>query len=546
MAFREVAVVEVREVLRAWLSGAGLRKVAERAGVDRKTARRYVEAAQAAGLARDGGEGQLTDGLIGQVVEAVRPVRQGGHGSAWRALEAEHERIRQWVADGVTVVKIGTKLERQGVVVPYRTLHRFCVERCDFGRGGTTVRVADGEPGVEMQIDFAQMGLLHDPGAGRRRRVHALIFTAAYSRHMFVWLTFSQTLTAVIAGCEAAWRFFGGVFKVVIPDNMSAIVADADAVNPRFTLGWLDYAQHCGLATDATRVRRPRDKPKVERMVQYVRGNFFAGEDFTDLADAQARVEVWCRDVAGQRIHGTTAARPAVVFAEHEAAVLLAVPEPYDVPVFTKVKVHRDFHVEVGKALYSAPAAFIGQHLDARADSGLVKLFHRGKLVKVHPRQAPGGRWTDPADLPAAKVGYAMRDIDTLVKTAWRHGENVGIYAERVLAVDLPWTKMRQVYRLLGLVRRYGPEPVDTACGRALELDVVSVTKIASMLEKATENTAPLPPRPAAAVGARFARDPGEFAVRARTGKTGGVTTLALAGTAATPADDRTTDGEVG
>ena len=69
---------------------------------------------------------------------------------------------------------------------------------------------------------------------------------------------------------------------------------------------------------------------------------------------------------------------------------------------------------------------------------------------------------------------------------------------------------MRQVYRLLGLVRRYGPGPVDTACQRALDLDVVSVTKIASMLEKATENT-PLPPAPATAAAARFARDPAEY-----------------------------------
>jgi DNA-binding IclR family transcriptional regulator len=87
MAFREVAVVEVREVLRAWLSGAGLRKVAERAGVDRKTARRYVEAAQTAGLVRDGGEVQLTDGLIGQVVEPVRraPGRaRAPRGRRWR------------------------------------------------------------------------------------------------------------------------------------------------------------------------------------------------------------------------------------------------------------------------------------------------------------------------------------------------------------------------------------------------------------------------------------------------------------------------------
>ena len=188
------------------------------------------------------------------------------------------------------------------------------------------MRVADGEPGAECQLDFGYLGMLADPVTGRQRKVHALIFTACYSRHMFVWLCFTQTLAAFIAGCEAAWVFFGGVFKVLIPDNASAIVADADAVNPRFTAGWLDYAQHWGFATDAARVRSPKDKPRVERAVQYVRGNFFAGEHFTGLADAQARAEAWCRDVAGMRIHGTIAARPAEVFAEHEAGALLPLP----------------------------------------------------------------------------------------------------------------------------------------------------------------------------------------------------------------------------
>ncbi len=122
-------------------------------------------------------------------------------------------------------------------MVPYRTLHRFCAERCGFGRAGATVRVADGEPGVECQVDFGWLGMMDDPVTGRRRKVHALIFTACYSRHMFVWLSFSQTLAALIAGCEAAWGFFGGVFKVLIPDNVSPVVAAADAVNPRFTAG---------------------------------------------------------------------------------------------------------------------------------------------------------------------------------------------------------------------------------------------------------------------------------------------------------------------
>jgi transposase len=511
MGFREVSVTEVREVLRAWLGGAGLRTAAARAGVDRKTARRYVAAAEAAGVVREGGLAQLSDEVIGQVVAAVRPVRAGGHGSAWEALEAEREQVSEWVGKGLSVVKIADLLARRGVLVPYRTLHRFCTERCGFGQGGqTTVRVADGEPGVECQLDFARMGLLYDSGAGRRRVAHALIFTAVCSRHMFVWLTFSQTLAAVIAGCEAAWRFFGGVFRVLVPDNMSPIVLDADPVNPRFTVGWLDYAQHCGFSTDAARVRSPQDKPRVERAVQYVRGNFFAGEEFVDLPDAQARAERWCREVAGARIHGTIQARPAEVFTEREASALLPVPETYDVPIFTRVKVHRDFHIEVGKALYSAPKAYLGQHLDIRADAALVKLFHQGQLVKVHPRQPVGGRVSDPEDLPEHKAGYALRDLDQLIATATTHGPEVGTYAGRLLEGELPWTRMRQVYRLLGLARRYGDSAVGAACARALALDVLNVTKIASMLEQATENTPP-PPPPLSPTTARFARDPAEF-----------------------------------
>lgn len=275
------------------------------------------------------------------------------------------------------------------------------------------------------------------------------------------------------------------------------MVANADAVNPTLAAGWLEYAQHAGFATDTARVRKPRDKPKVERAVQYVRGNFFAGEAFADLSDAQAKVVPWCTRTAGTRIHGTTAAQPGQVFTQDEKRCLLPVPAAYDVPTFTRVKVHGDFHVEVARALYSVPGAWLGQYLDARADQVLVKLFHQGKLVKTHPRQPPGGRVTEPAALPKEKAGYALRDLTKLIAAAAAHGKNIGIYAERLLDDPLPWTRMRAVYRLLGLVRRYGPEPVEAACSTSLDLDVVSVTKIASMLAIATEKNPPCcRPRP--------------------------------------------------
>ncbi|HEU5267347.1 MAG TPA: hypothetical protein VFU35_11640, partial [Jatrophihabitans sp.] len=329
------------------------------------------------------------------------------------------------------------------------------------------------------------------------------------------WLSFTQTLAAVIAGCEAAWVWFGGVFKVLIPDNLTPVVTKADAINPTFSAGWLDYAQARGFVTDPARVRHAQDKPRVERVVQYVRGSWFAGENFTDLGDGQRGVEAWCATTAGLRIHGTTCQRPVEQFAAEEAHLLLPPPGmPYDVPIFASPKVARDRHIEVDRALYSIPGELIGQRVQARADSSLVKIFHRGQLVKTHPRTPRGGRSTDPADLPVGQREYALRDAASLIVKARATGPAVGVYATRLLDTPLPWTRMRTVYRLLGLVRSYGPAPVEQACARALELDVVDVTKIARMLEQAVEGEQLHLAMKAVGGPARFARDPAEFGSR--------------------------------
>jgi hypothetical protein len=133
MAFREVPVFEIREVLRLWLGGEGVRSIARLAQLDRKTVRRFVAAAEAAGVVRGGDVDQLSDGLIGVVCAAVRPARPGGHGVAWELLVPHEELIGGWVGKGLRLTKIADLLARRGVVVPYRTLHRFAVERCGFG-----------------------------------------------------------------------------------------------------------------------------------------------------------------------------------------------------------------------------------------------------------------------------------------------------------------------------------------------------------------------------------------------------------------------------
>jgi hypothetical protein len=518
VAFREVAVHEIREVLRLWLRGDGLRSIARLARVDRKTVRRYVDAARACGLDRAGGEAQLGDELLSRVAERVRPHRADGHGQSWALLAARQARLEELLGQGLTVVRAGELLAREGVIVPERTLHRYALEVLGHGRGRrATVPVADCEPGTECQADFAKMGLLYDTETGRRRVVHALIVTAVYSRHCFVWLTFRQDLAAVIAGFDGAWGFFGGVFKVVIADNMAVIVDRAHPTEPRLNRAFTEYAQDRGFVVDTARIRRPTDKPRVERAVQFVRGSFFAGETFVGgLPGAQRAAEAWCAGRAGQRVHRTTRCRPAELFALEEAPRLAPPPVfPYDMPVYASPQVHRDHHIEVARALYSIPGNLIGKQVDVRADSKLVRVWYRGQLVKTHPRARPGGRVTDPADLPAHKTAYAMRDIGYLQGLADDTGPAVGAYAAALLDHPLPWTRMRQVYALLGLTRRFGPARVDAACARALEAEAVSVALIGRMLARGAEDqpvprTPPFPGMPAP----RFARDTSHFAVK--------------------------------
>lgn len=515
MAFREVSVVVVREIVRLWLAGHGYRSIARLAMVDRKSVRRYVEAAITAGLDRGRGEEQLTEEVLAAVVAAIPPGRPpGDRGRSWQVLLTHKAFITERVDKGLTVVRIQQDLARhKGVEVPSRTLYRFCAAECGTAARQTTVRLDDPDPGQELQVDFGRMGLLYDPEAGRKRVCHALVFTAAFSRHMFVWPTFSQALPAVIEGFEAAWAFFGGVFKVVIPDNLKAVVDRSDPVAPRLNEAFVEYAQTRGFLIDAARARHPKDKARVERAIGYVRKSFFAGEQFRDLADARRRAERWCLTTAGLRIHGTTCRRPLEVFGTEEQRALAPAPDgTYDLPHYAEPKVHRDYHIEVGRALYSVPAAYLGCRVKVRADRHLVRIFHHGVLVKTHPRVRPGGRSTDEADLPPEKAAYAMRDLERLRRSAAVHGAAIGQVAQAVLAGPLPWTRMRRVYRLLGLVRRYGADRVEAACAKAMELQAPDVSLIARIVERAGEQEdlpAPSPPR--ALVQLRFARPESEF-----------------------------------
>lgn len=510
MAFREVGMIEVKEILRQWLLGTGKKRVAQRVGADVKTVRRYVAVAERVGLKASDGVAALTEEVLSRVLEELKGGVEREHGASWEACREHRKRIEGLLEEGVRLSKVGRLLGRSGVSIPYATLHRYAVAELDFGKGKTTIAVLEGEPGQELQVDTGWIGWLW--GEGGRRRLKAWIFTAVRSRHRFVYPTIQETTADAIAACEAAWRYYGGVFGVLLPDNTKAIVEKPDALGARIQKGFLEYAQDRGFVVDPARVRHPKDKARVERSVSHVRDDCFGGERLKTLEEARIHAEAWCLTEYGTRVHSRTQRRPLELFLEQEKARLLPEPtETYDLPCWSNPSAERDQYVSVSQGLYSVPTDLKGHKLMARSDGQTVKLYKAGVLVKVHARVGPGKRATDPNDFPEAKRIYAHRDVGALESKARELGEHVGLMAAAILAGKLPWTRMRRVYALLGLGRRYGAVRLEEACRVALAADMTDVVRLRQMLENATTQE---PPRGTVIPIARYLRPTGHFAVR--------------------------------
>lgn len=503
MAYEEIGRMEIIDVVRRWQAGESARATARALGLARNTVAAYLRAAEAAGIARDGlapGDEQTA-----ALLRSRRPGPAPGVRTAAAApLTPHRERLGRWLSeDRLRLTRVRELLGQEGVAVSYTTLRRYVAQEGLGKPPKATVRVAPTAPGEVAEMDFVRFGPLGDRATGKTQVVWALAVVLSRSRHALLWPLVRQTLEEVVAGLEAAWWFFGGVPKRLVLDNFPAAVAGTDPLAPRFTRGFLEYSQARGFLADPARVRHPQDKPRVERFVDYATERFWKGGSFADLADVRRQARAWCTDVAGQRVHGTTRRVPLAVFADEERAALTplaatpAGPTLYAVPLWRRVTVHPDHHVQFQQALYSAPAATCppGTKLEACGDMDLVRLYRRGELVKVHPRTHRGGRQTDPGDYPAEKTAYALRAPDRLVREAEALGEHTGAFAAELLGGPVPWSALRQGYKLLRLAERYTPERLDAACARALGFGLVDVRRLERILVLALEHEgAPAPP----------------------------------------------------
>lgn len=322
-------------------------------------------------------------------------------------------------------------------------------------------------PGAEAQVDFGT-GAWVVGDDGKRRRPHLFRLVLSHSRKAYSEVLWRQDTESVIRALENGFRAFNGVPRTLVPDNLKAAVLRPEWADPDLTPKLRDFCRHYGTVLLPTKVRTPRHKGKIERAVGYAQDNALKGRTFRTLAEQNAYLQQWERQVADTRIHGTTREQVQAAFAR-EQPQLLPLPETL-FPCFEEGprQVHRDGHVEVAHSYYSAPPEYVHRELWVRWDLRTVRLFNPRTFacVRVHARVAAGSFQTDWRDIPARKIAAIEHGEHHLLRQVAQLGDHAHAWAKAMLQAR-GLEGVRVLVGLLGLGRRHPATHLNAACQEA-------------------------------------------------------------------------------
>lgn len=486
MARRSFTVRDIVEILKHWHAGRSARQIANSLGVGRNKIASFIAVAEIAGLHR--GQPQRTPSQWSEFVRANFPDYADNQHQPpiFAQIAPFHDRIVEGLKTNHASTVWQRLHDKDHLPGSLPTFYRYLDHVRPDGYHPTAITILrdDPPPGEEAQIDFGYLGMWLDPQTQRRLRLWAFILILAHSRHMFVRVVHHLDQLSWLECHVAAFAFLGGVPRRLVIDNLASGVLKPDLYDPAMNRGYQQLADHYSTLIDPCRVAHPKDKARVERMVSYVRDSFWAGRDFLSLEEINAAAEVWCVDVAGQRIHGTTSRRPFVVFEDVEAPALLALPkDPFELASWERPMVHPDCHAHAAGALYSIPYRHVGHNVDARITANKVEFYLNQELVKSHIRVQKGKRQTDWSDYPPQKAAFFQRNPVWCRQRAAELGREVGIAVSSLLSSHALHF-LRQSQGIIRLADKYGADRLNAACARANAFGDPSYRTVRNILDQ--------------------------------------------------------------
>ena len=469
MARRSFTVRDIIEILRHWHAGRSVRYIAKSLRVGRNTVAKFTAVAEAAGY--HPGQPQRSSSEWTEFVRANFPDQADNQRQPpiFAQIAPFHDQITEALKTNHPSTAWQRLHDEQHLPGSLPTFYRYLQHTWPEGYRPIAITVLrdDPPPGDEAQIDFGYLGTWLHPQTQRRLRLWAFLLILAHSRHMFVRVVPRLDQLSWLECHLAAFAFLRGIPRRLVIDNLASGVLKADLYDPAINRGYQQLADHYGTLIDPCRAGHPKDKPRVERMMPYVRDSFWAGRCFLSLEEINAAAEIWCLEVAGRRIHGTTRQRPLIVFESVEAPALLPLPSaPFELASWERPMVHPDCHAQAGGALYSIPFRYVGHRLDARITANRVEFYCNQERVKSHSRVPKGRRQTDWTDYPPQKAAFFQRNPVWCRQRAAEMGKEVAIAVGSLLSSHA-LNFLRQSQGIIRLADKYGPERLNAACARA-------------------------------------------------------------------------------
>jgi transposase len=355
-------------------------------------------------------------------------------------------------------------------------------------------------PGEKLFVDYAgQTAAVTDPHSGEVREAQIFVAVLGCSNYTYAEATWTQALPDWLGSHVRALGYFGGAPAATVPDNLKSGVTRAHRYEPDINRSYQDFAEHYGLAILPARVRKPRDKAKVEAGVLVVERWILArlrNRTFFSIGELNTAIRELLEQLNHRpfkKLDGTRYSR----FLELDRPALRALPaREYEFGEWRKAKVHPDYHIQVGRAYYSVPYRFIGEQLDVRLSAQMVEIFHAGSLVATHPRTLERGRRsTRDTHRPHKHIAVIEMNLAYVLERATAIGPaTLEVLRQQAARRVHPEETLRSAQGILRLARDFTAAELERACERAVTLKSYSYRAVRTLIET------PAAPEPQAAL----------------------------------------------
>ena len=466
-------VTKRQQVIALLQLGWSYRRIEAETGVRRETVSRYdrllhsnpakvfpgsdLEEGREDGPSQGSSDRNAAKTFPGSESKAAKVFAGSGRRS-WCAAARYHDVIEEKLELGLSVQRIWQELvEEYGYGHSYESVKRYVRGQRKKRR---LVGVMHSAPGEEAQIDFFRGAPTLRADTGQWRRPWVFRMTLCHSRHGYEEAVWDQKLETFLRLHERAFCDLGGVVEVVRHDNLKAAVVRACLYDPDVNAIYEAFSKHWGFTALPTRPRNPKECGKEERSGGYVEDNALKGRRFNSLDEQNEFLRKWNRTIARLRIHGTTRKQVWAHYLETDKPALQPLaPEPFPLFECGTRTVHPDGHVEVAGSFYPVPPKLLGERVQVRWDSRLVRIFHRDTLMACHVRVAPGQfahrEGQDPAELNSSQQAL----LHKLLGRCERVGKELRAWATDAVA-ERGVRAIRLIQGVLGLTRLHAREAV--------------------------------------------------------------------------------------